>query len=157
MNFFLQMYQTVLTYMHLKIAVIIKQMYLLICLSKLPDVLTRGKTKLADWSWDVPYLSPVLFCVKFFTFSCNVIFLECSCISLCINPSFSIWGMYRFVYRSTGRQNCSSKYPSSLKRLYASRVWLPPVTSIVAVFGFCKSGMFIFHSFYVFTIPIKVV
>ena len=60
----------------------------------------------------------------------------------------SIWGMHRFVYRSTGRQNCSSKYPSSLKRLYASRVWLPPVTSIVAVFGFCKSGMFISHSFF---------
>ena len=139
-GFFSLLYQTVLINMHLKIAVIIKQMFLLICLSKLPDVLARGTTKLADWRSDVPNLSPILFFVKSFPFSWNVIFLECSCISLCINPRFRIWGMDRFVYRSTGRQNCSSKYPPSLKRLYASRVWLPPVTSIVAVFGFLQIG-----------------
>ena len=72
------MYLTVLNKMHLKIAVIIKQLFFL---SKLPDVLARGKTKLADWCWDVPYVSSPILRKKFNLFlKCHIFRLFVYCI-----------------------------------------------------------------------------
>lgn len=99
-------------------------------------------------------LTSFLSFLKRITFSWKDIFLEDSCISLCMNPRCKVWATVSFLYTLTSTQKFSSMCPSSCSFCNAALVWFPPITSISAVWGCCRASVF---STSVFSTPIYVV